>query len=261
MDIVVFDTETNGLNINDCDMLSIGWIKIRKYNHGNRIMIVERSEYFIKNDDIHNNPECFVINGISDEFRNMYGVPVDIAIDRFMYSINNAYVYAYNVGFDVGFVTKYKPDAFVHAALVDEIRINETDSVLNSIQRVVNIYYPNFDHYVAVSEHLHSAFDDAWAEMIILLHDKLAFNVRSLLIKTDFYEPRFGTGKYKNVLVDEVIRNNIDFVRWFIMFKESPFEDYLRDYILNNYSINGLTNNNYGRQRFSNYWMNKIKAK
>ena len=258
IDIIVFDTETNGLNLKICDMLSIGWIKIRKYNHGNRIMIVERSEYFIKNDNIHNNEVCFKINGIPDEFRAQYGVPVDVAIERFMYSIESSYVYAFNVNFDVGFVEKYNPYAFRNALYVGEIQINNHESVANALQRIVNIYYPYFDHYVNVSEHLHSAFDDCWAELIILLHDKFSFNVSHFMIKTEFYEPCIGTGKYKNKQIIDVIRNDLSWIKWFIMYKDSPYEDYLRDYILNNFDISGLTNELTTNKSFSNYWNKMI---
>ena len=258
IDIVVFDTETNGLDVVNCDMLSIGWIKIRKYLYENKIMIVERSEYFIKNDEIHNNETCFKINGIPDEFRSYYGVPIDIVLDRFMYSIAGSYVYAFNVAFDVGFVEKYRTNTFIDALEVGEIRINEYESVVNALQRIVNTYYPYFNHFVNVSDHLHSAFDDAWAELIILLHDKYNFDVSSFMIKTNFYEPCIGTGKYKNVPVNEVVKNDPVWIKWFIAIKESPYEDYLRNYILDNFKIEGLELNINNIQGINTYWRNII---
>lgn len=258
IDIVVFDTETNGLNVLTCDMLSIGWIKIRKYNYGNRIMIVERSEYFIKNDNIYNNEACYKINGIPDEFRNRYGVDIDVVLDRFMASIYNSFVYAFNVKFDVAFVEKYRHNTFCQAAEVGEIQINPYESVANAIQRIINSYYPYFDHFVGLTEHLHSAFDDCWTEMIILLNDRFKFDVSRFLIKTEFYDPTIGSGKYKNIRVDEVVKNDPKWIKWFIQYKESPCEDYLRNYILNNFNVE-LDIMTTANKPFNNYWIETLR--
>ena len=50
--IVVFDTETNGLNPKTNDILSIGWLKAMRFN--GRWYILKHVERFVYNRDVHN---------------------------------------------------------------------------------------------------------------------------------------------------------------------------------------------------------------
>ena len=227
--ILVFDTETNGLNFCNDDLLSIGWVKVRKYDN-DTIEYVERAEYFVLNDDVKNKTETLKINKIEDEFRNEYGKPIEEILRRFKESVKGCDVYAFNVRFDVGFVEKYDEEVFKEAKSVGEIQIHPGESVINSLQRIIYDYYGSFNHWIYISDHLHSAFDDSVAELIILFHDVYGMSVEDYFISVDEFEPVVGSGQYKNILVSEMVKNR-NYLKWFMYEKQSEYEDYLRDYI------------------------------
>ena len=116
-----------------------------------------------------------------------------------------------------------------------EIRQHDGDSVLNSLQRIIYHYYRSFDHWVYISDHLHSAFDDVMAELIITLHDVFMMDVRKWLITVDEFIPSFGTGKYKAQHVDSICEQDPEYVIWFIFTKDTKCENYLRRYMINNW--------------------------
>ena len=236
MNVVVFDTETNGLDPMKNDMLSIAWVKIRRYTDGSdEIEFVSRAEHFILNDEIENTPETYAINGISDELRHCYGEPVGIVMQAFRTVVRDSYCFAFNIEFDRSFVCKYDEHAFDESIELCEIRKYEGDSVLNSLQRIVYYYFRAFNHWVFVSDHLHSAFDDVMAELVILMHDIFEMNVRKWFISVSEFVPSFGTGKYKTKPVDSICKIDEKFVVWFVFSKDSKCENYLRHYILENW--------------------------
>lgn len=232
VDIVVFDTETNGLNPETDDLLSIGWVKIRKYIDSDGFEYIERCEYFNNDENIHNNDTTKTINGIDDEFRITYGKDINEILNIFENSVCGSYVFAFNVQFDVNFVRKYDPDVFSRAIDLCEIQVNKWESVLNSLQRIVYEYFNSFNHWVYISNHLHSAFDDVTCEMFIMLHDVMKCDIRQCFVALDEpIEPVFTSGKYKGSKVVDVMRNDAQYIEWFMNVKKSPHEDYLRHYI------------------------------
>lgn len=258
INIVVFDTETTGLDPVKDEMLSIAWVKVRKYmdGKGEEVQYVERAEYFIFNDEVKNSVMCLKINGIDDEFRHEYGVSVQTALDRFKHAINGCYVFAFNIAFDEAFVKKYDPTTFEGVAEMCEIRCHQSESVLNAIQRIVFYYYQRFDHNVYVAEHLHTAFDDVNAELVIVLHDIFLVDVRKWLVRLDKdFIPSMGSGKFKNVRIDWLIKNEVGFVKWFLFNKESPHEDYLRDYILENWIVKIKPTDMVLKNKMNSYYM------
>lgn len=242
--VLVFDTETNGLNFCIDDLLSIGWVKVRKYEDG-EIEYIERAEYFVLNEEVKNKDETLKINKISDEFRDEYGKPIEEILRRFKESVKGCDVYAFNVQFDVGFVEKYDEGIFREAKSVGEIQIHQGESVINSLQRIVYDYFGSFNHWIYVSDHLHSAFDDSVAELIILFHDVFGIDVKSYLVVVDEFEPVMGSGRYKNEKVSEMIKNK-KYLSWFMYEKQSEWEDYLRDYISNKIDVSDYVSNKGG---------------
>lgn len=231
--IVVFDTETNGLDTRTADLLSIGWIKVNFDTRAHNFKVVDHVEYYVHDLNVHNTKESYGINKISDEYRNEHGLPVNEIMKIFKSVINNAHVFAYNIEYDYKIVVKYDRTLFENVLGVDEIMIHDGEPVINCLQRIVFHYRQAFDKFVYTKNHLHSAFDDVSVELIILLFDKFNANVESLLINVDEYIPEITVGKFKHKRIDSLIKYNMPYIKWFLFSKDSEFEDYLRYYIMN----------------------------
>lgn len=228
-EIVIFDTETTGIDPSDCDLLSLGWLKARKINGFWNIL--KHTEKFTFDTNIHNTEKGLEINKITDDFRMKHGINLEEILGEFKDDIKDCDIYAFNVNFDVSFLEKYDKNIFENVASINDIRINDTESVINSLQRIIYKYYQSFNVTIRISKHLHSAYDDVYAEFIILLHDKFNENVEGYFEKREEYEPVIGTGKYKGRYISDVYRENPAWVYWFINVKKSEFEDYLREYM------------------------------
>ena len=105
-EIVVFDCETTGLNPKVDNIISIGAVKIR----GNRILTNRAIHIFAKQAE-EINPKSITIHQI----RNCDlegGVPIDEAIERFLYFIGNRKLVGYYLEFDVAMINRYTQPMF-----------------------------------------------------------------------------------------------------------------------------------------------------
>ena len=118
-DVIVFDTETSGLDVKLHDILSIAWLKFNIVD--NKFHIIERKHFFIKNANITNTSKAFNFNHITDAQRNVEGVDISYVLSEFKLAIKNNIVCAYNVSFDVNFVKKYDPNAFADVKSIMDI--------------------------------------------------------------------------------------------------------------------------------------------
>ena len=100
-DIVVFDTETTGLNPKEDEILSIGAVKIKN----NKIITSQTFEVYIKNS-----------KDISSKSIEVHGIrPIDlkdakepeVAIKEFLHFIGCATLVGYYLEFDVNMINKY----------------------------------------------------------------------------------------------------------------------------------------------------------
>ena len=237
VDIVVFDTETTGLSFEHDHLLSIGWIKIRISDFDTSFEVLEHCEHFVRDDNVHNTEIALSINHITDEFRHDHGEPIETVIGEFKRTIQDSYAFAYNVKFDYIFIAKYDENAFDDAYAVGDIMNHDGEPVINCLQRIVYSYGERFDKFVFIKDHLHTAYDDVAAELVILLYDLLDIDVEQLLVQTDEYEPEIPVGKHKHKLLSEVIEKDPEWIKWFLFSKESAHENYLRHYILTHYTI------------------------
>lgn len=100
-EVVVYDTETTGLNPKKDEILSIGAIKIK----GNKILASEKFEIFVKpTKDI--NEESIKIHQIRNiDLQN--GFEPNIAIDKFLHFIGSRPLVGYYLEFDVAMINKY----------------------------------------------------------------------------------------------------------------------------------------------------------
>lgn len=100
-EIVVYDTETTGLDPNKDEILSIGAIKVK----GNKILTSEKFEIFIKpSKDI--NEESIKIHKIRNiDLQN--GSEPNEAINKFLHFIGSRPLVGYYLEFDIKMINKY----------------------------------------------------------------------------------------------------------------------------------------------------------
>jgi len=100
-EIVIFDCETTGLNPKVDNIISIGAVKIK----GNKILTNEAIHIFVKQDEqishesitIHQIRHCDLKDAI----------PIEEAIEKFLYYIGNRKLVGYYLEFDVAMINKY----------------------------------------------------------------------------------------------------------------------------------------------------------
>ena len=100
-EVIVFDCETTGLNPKVDDIISIGAVKIK----GNKILTNEAMHLFVKQSKqirhesiiIHQIRHCDLVGAI----------PIEEAIEKFLYYIGNRKLVGYYLEFDVAMINKY----------------------------------------------------------------------------------------------------------------------------------------------------------
>jgi len=100
-EVVIFDCETTGLNPKNDDIISIGAVKVK----GNKILTNEAIHLFVKQEKqisyesitIHQIRHCDL-----DE-----AIPLEEAIEKFLYYIGNRKLVGYYLEFDVAMINKY----------------------------------------------------------------------------------------------------------------------------------------------------------
>ncbi|MDD5359796.1 MAG: 3'-5' exonuclease [Sulfurovaceae bacterium] len=100
-EIVVFDTETTGLNPKIDDIVSIGAVKIKD----NKILLDSSFEIYIKQKQAISSESIKV-----HQIRNCdlhEALELEDAIDKFLYYIGNAKLVGYYLEFDVAMINKY----------------------------------------------------------------------------------------------------------------------------------------------------------
>ena len=100
-EIVVYDCETTGLNPKIDNIISIGAVKIK----GNKILINEAIHIFIEQEEEISHKSITI-----HQIRNCDlegAIPMDEAIERFLYYIGNRKLVGYYLEFDVAMINKY----------------------------------------------------------------------------------------------------------------------------------------------------------
>ena len=100
-EIVVFDCETTGLNPKVDDIISIGAVKIRD----NKILINEAFHIFVKQKKDINHKSITI-----HQIRNCdleSAIPIEEAIEKFLYYIENRGLVGYYLEFDVAMINRY----------------------------------------------------------------------------------------------------------------------------------------------------------
>ena len=105
-EIVVCDCETTGLNPKVDDIISIGAVKIK----GNKILTNQAIHLFVKQDK-QISPESIAIHKI--RHCDLDGaMPIDEAIEKFLYYIGNRKLAGYYLEFDVAMINRYTKPMF-----------------------------------------------------------------------------------------------------------------------------------------------------
>lgn len=105
-EIVVYDCETTGLNPKKDRLISIGAVKVK----GNKILTNEAIHLFIKQEEdiSHHSITIHQIRNCDLEG----AIPINEAIERFLYYIGNRKLVGYYLEFDVAMIEKYTKPMF-----------------------------------------------------------------------------------------------------------------------------------------------------
>ena len=203
--IIVFDTETSGLEPSD-DILSIGWIVYD--THSNTIL--KHVEYY--NNDLSISNNAIHINRVTIPMRRT-GRDLHSILSEFHSDIQNQHIYAYNLPFDTAFISKHTPDIF-SSSFPHEIQQFPFESVESAIQRITCTTFPNLNHTINLPGNYHSAYVDVYAEMIILLHSN-NYPITQFFIPAH-YMPKitFKNSAFYGENLDKICIMNNDFARW-----------------------------------------------
>jgi len=100
-EVVVFDTETTGLNPKRDEILSIGAVKIK----GNKIITSQKFELFVKPTKQINEASIKIHKIRNIDLQN--GMEANVAIEAFLHFIGARPLVGYYLEFDVAMVNKY----------------------------------------------------------------------------------------------------------------------------------------------------------
>ncbi|MEA4884425.1 MAG: 3'-5' exonuclease [Clostridia bacterium] len=164
--IVVFDTETTGLNPAADEIVEIAAVRL---HHGQP---VARLHHYIRNSVSVDQSE--LIHGLSDQFLATHGVPPSRALEQFLSFADGALLVGHNVGFDIRMVRANSRRLGLHSETRDyadtlEIARRFVDTDDRSLEGLVRLFDIPF-------EPTHRAMDDANATAALLM--KLAPLVR-----------------------------------------------------------------------------------
>jgi len=165
-EVIVFDTETTGLNPKKDDIISIGAVKIKD----NKILVSQTFELFIYNEEI--SKKSIEVHGIR---------PIDVqngrnseeAIKEFLYFIGSRPLVGYYLEFDIAMINKYvKPMLGItlpnEAIEVSEIYFNQ--KIERIPQANIDLRFDTILNDCNVPEMgLHNAVNDAIMTAMIYL--------------------------------------------------------------------------------------------
>ncbi len=100
-EIVVYDCETTGLNTKTDNIISIGAVKIK----GDKILINEAIHIFIKQEEEISHKSITIHQIRNCDLKG--AIPVNEAIERFLYYIGNRKLVGYYLEFDIAMINRY----------------------------------------------------------------------------------------------------------------------------------------------------------
>ena len=118
-ELIVFDTETTGLNLKKDDILSIGAVKVKN----NKILVSKTFEVFIKNTK-EIDSKSIEIHGIRP-IDLVDAKPIDEAIAEFLEFIGDLPLVGYYLEFDVAMINKYVKPKYGSKLKNKQIEVSE----------------------------------------------------------------------------------------------------------------------------------------
>jgi len=100
-EIVVFDCETTGLNPKVDEIISIGAVKVK----GNKILTDQAIHIYIKQENEINHKSITIHQIRNCDLED--AIPLNEAIEKFLYYIGNRMLVGYYLEFDVAMINKY----------------------------------------------------------------------------------------------------------------------------------------------------------
>ncbi len=100
-EVVIFDCETTGLNPKVDDIISIGAVKVK----GNKILTDQAIHIYIKQENEINHKSITIHQIRNCDLED--AIPLNEAIEKFLYYIGNRALVGYYLEFDVAMINKY----------------------------------------------------------------------------------------------------------------------------------------------------------
>lgn len=239
--IVSIDIETSGLDKNKDRIIQIGGVKYT--NTWKKVS--EFNKYILPKEPWEMTPEAQEVHGLTKEFINIYGVPLESIYDEWIEFLGDCDIITYNGNsFDIPFLYAEFQRSDLDPKIIEHRLID-----VYKIEREVNANTlpATFKRYTG-KEALgaHDANADARMTMRVLYEQLNRYDVSEILkpedIKMDFPDSilkinengriQFTAGKHKDELVFDVCKKDPSYLKWLFanvvtqVSKEKIIEEY-----------------------------------
>jgi ATP-dependent DNA helicase DinG len=220
INILIFDTETNGLPKKNNDFSEINMLELGYLIMDDKFNIIRENNDIIKGD--FQVPEIITeLTGITKE-KTDEGICIDIVLNKFLYDIKHVdYILAHNNRFDLGILKeemRRNNKSYLYQNIImkkinlDSIQIFKKEILKKNIknyklQTIYNYFHQDQDEYVQT----HRALDDCYLlqkSLISLLKSDFSLNEYFLNKPLNF-------GKYKKKNLKFLYKNDFNYFKFF----------------------------------------------
>ncbi len=191
--LIVFDTETTGLNSKTDEIIEFGGLRLDLKNPDK----VQEINMLIKLDR-HNAlpPKIVELTGITDQDLAESGISKDEAASQIngFIDVSRPLVAAYNAQFDFCFLY-YFLASYSNPEILKKIKMLDIMTVYKDRQEYPHRLFNAIDTYEVQAENTHRAIDDAWGALKVL--EAMASEKNDIMnyINIFGYNPKYGLPK------------------------------------------------------------------